>query len=186
LILYTSYSMLRLAFLAAIVSNAASVNSVSPLINRLLRVARKLENEENVDYLWLTDYSIKFESCHTEKEYDVNDGQGSIYTQKLVKFNVCSSDKCSSNCKGGRYLVQLEDFVGAYADQKEADEEYACEKVMEQCYCENDDGGDCENNCYINYGVEYCIKYDDDGESVDIRNYLECQEIDMEEDDVNE
>jgi len=170
-----------IALFAAYISIVSSVNSVSPPKRNLLRLVRNLEEDE--DYSWLIDYSLKFDSCHTHEEFVTNDGVGSIFKQKLVKFNICSSEECGSDCEGGRYLVQLEDFVQAYADQKEADEDYACEQVKDNCNCDYDDGDDCEDNCYSDAGLDYCIEGDDDAEQVDIRNYIECQEFVIEDEE---
>lgn len=164
--------MLRLVLIASIyITHVTSISSYSPLKKNLVSVARKLaeENEEqDADYSWLTDYSLKFSSCHTVSSlYDEEFGS---YTQQLVQFRICPSDECSWRCNGGKYLVPMEDFLQGYADQKQADEDYACEQVMENCECDDndeddvddgdDDGNNCEKNCYSDAGLDYCV--DDD------------------------
>ena len=152
------HNMLRLAAAVIAINNAILVTTLSPLQkNNFLRAARKLDDG---DYSWLIDNSIRFDSCHTEEQYVLNDGQGSVYIQKLVKFNMCSTKKCGSSCDGGKYLVQMEDFVEAYADQKEEDKKNACEQVKKNCECENDEE-DCEYNCFVNSGLDYCIEDED-------------------------
>ena len=158
--------MLRLALYIMCMGSFTLINSYSQLENNLLRVARKLDGneEQNEDYSWLIDYSLKFSSCHTATEY-IQDEEGVISMQKLVQFRICPSNECSWRCKGGRYLVQMEDFLLAYANQKEANKEYACEKVREQCVCDDDDGdggnNNCEADCFFYAGLDYCVEGDD-------------------------
>jgi len=173
---------LPVTLLAAYISSVASVNSVSLPKRNLLRMSRNLAEENEVDTSWLTYYSLKFESCHTESVYDADTGVGIIVARRLVKFNMCSSTECDSNCEGGKYIMPLGDFVLEYANQKEAD----CEQA--NCDCDEDDASDdCESNCYSAAGLDYCIVDDEEANQVDIRNYVECQEFDMgENDDDNE
>jgi len=172
---------LPVTLLAAYISSVASVNSVSLPKRNLLRMSRVLAEEEEADTSWLVNYSLKFESCHSHSEYGAEDGVGSIVSQNIVRFNMCSSAECGSNCRGGRYIMPLGDFVTEYANQKEAD----CEQL--NCDCDEDDSDDCESNCYSAAGLDYCIVDDEEAEQVDIRDYVECQEFDIgENDDDNE
>jgi len=174
--------MLRPALFSVLIGIAASINPAHHLKSSLLRKARSLEDGAD-DMSWLIDYSIKFDSCHSIKEYKVDeDGAGGIYLQKLVKFNICPKDECSWNCKGGRYIVQMEDFVETYAEYKQTEKEYNCQAALENCGCENDDdAGNCEKNCYSAASLD-CYEnngddQDDDYKTIDILDYIECQEL---------
>jgi len=190
--------MFRLAIIAAAIN---SVGSLSPLVHNLLRNARNLEQEEE-SYSWIVDYSLKYKSCHTITEYSVNgDGDGYLFKQRLIEFNLCPSNECGSTCEGGDYLAPMEDYVKAYYEQKTIDEERICEQVSENCECEdndeNDDEEDCERNCYYDAGADYCVEEEsgeeeegEEGEEkqeqFDIEDFLNCQELNMEEEEGEE
>lgn len=174
--------MLRLAVYISYISSLTPINSYSLFDKNLLRVARKLDEGQDGDYSWLIDYSLKFSSCHTVQEYS-NDADGAISTNKLVQFRICSSEQCSWQCVGGRYLVQMEDFLQAYVYQKQANENDACEQVREQCQCGDDDWDECEENCFSDAGLDYCVEGNNDDEAIDIDEFIECQKLDMEDED---
>lgn len=88
----------------------------------------------------------------------------------------------------------MEDFLVAYANRMEVEEKYSCQNVLDDCECGGDDGdengdNDCEYNCFVDAGLDHCVgdgDVNDDGSQVDIRDYAECQALDMEGDDDGE
>lgn len=151
----------------------------------LVNKARKLEDGEG-DYSWIVNYSIKFASCHTLTQFNGEEGGGgdedsSIQKQNIVKFKLCSSDSCGYGCKGGDYIVSMNEFVDAYTESRLNAQEMACETVRENCNCDYyDDEDACEKVCYEKAGLDYCIEEeegDDQQEVFDLQEYLECTEI---------
>lgn len=179
-------------------ASARQVNEIKADSNfgkKLISKARKLEQE--VDYTWVQNMNIKFVGCHhisqwnpeAEGEDDVR-----IETKRLALFRLCPASSCSSNAlKGcssgyGDYVVDMDEFLASYLENKEEVEDYNCEYAAEnKCNCEDgddrDDGFDaevCEKNCFANLGMDYCIEkkyYDADGneyEKFDANEYTEC------------
>jgi hypothetical protein len=154
---------------------------------RLLSNARRLEqnnnnNQNQEEAQWLAGYSIKYDSCasliQVREEGGGNDEEGLLYTQNLVKFVVCqgNSGKCNDCGKGiAQYVVNMGEFVEAYAEMKREQEEEACEMIREYCYCDNaNDDEACENQCYADAGMSECIQYEEQ-EEMDVNAMLECQ-----------
>lgn len=146
--------------------------------SQLLSKARRLENQER-DISWLPNYSIKFQKCHSLVQVAGEEGGGGeegglLYTQHLVEFSVCPSSSCEtgSGCSnGGKYIVNMREFVELYSQMKEEEREQACEAVRENCY--NDD----ENYCFAQQGMDYCIDDEDGGEEEDMERYMECEAL---------
>lgn len=71
-------------------------------------------------------------------------------------------------------------------------EEFACENYRENvCGCEDDDQKDdqfdrdeCEYDCYVNGGMDYCIQ-DENQEAVDLARYAACEQFEVQADDDN-
>jgi len=151
--------LLRIAALSALVVSSYG----SPLVRkvtsegavaRLLEEAEEDAEEEEVDYSWMSGYTVKYENCFADKG--------------VVSFRLCpADDKCESGCQnGGQYLVDFDFFLDAFTEAQLGAREYACEMVRENC--EYDD----EDECYQN-GYSYCM---DDDDQWDIQEYLECKE----------
>mmetsp|Transcript_38626 Transcript_38626/g.46598 ORF Transcript_38626/g.46598 Transcript_38626/m.46598 type:complete len:399 (-) Transcript_38626:99-1295(-) len=175
-----------------------AIKAGSKLLSKAKLVDSRQLNDAEVDYSWIADYSIKFSGCHSFYNFaseEGGDGGGgdddmaqNFYNQKMITFNLCNSNSCNSNNKktcsgGGQYIVGMDDFLNAYIEAKEEEKEYNCEVVKENCYC-NDDTDDevCEQQCYEDAGLDYCIEveYDDDRvEEFDVQEYLECKEMEM-------
>jgi len=69
------------------------------------------------------------------------------------------------------------DFIDAYTEMKMEEKERQCEYVRENCYCDNaNDDEVCENQCYAEKGMDYCIEYEGE-EEFEIQRYLECAEL---------
>jgi hypothetical protein len=143
---------------------------------------RNLENNKQ-DYSWVANYSIKYQSCASlvqigdgEGNKNNNDGGGTMYTQNLVKFSLCPTAEGCDACKTGeaQYVVNMADFIDAYTEAKMEEQEYACEIIRENCYCDNyNDDQVCENACYVTAEMESCIEIEG-GDEFEIQRYLEC------------
>jgi hypothetical protein len=161
----------------------------STIGKRLLSKARRLENNNNnndQEADWLAGYSIKYESCASliqVREEGGGDDEGILYNQNLVKFIICpgtgnGQGNCSDCGKGvAQYVVNMMEFVQAYTEMKQEEQEQACEMIAEYCYCDNaNDDEVCENQCYADAGMDGCIEYEGQ-EEFEIDRYLECQEM---------
>ena len=144
----------------------------SPLGSRILSAARRVENnnKNNQQSAWVINYSIRFENCAVSEEYyggyfggqngnnnNQNNNQNNnrqnyngMYQQRLVHFKLCPTDTCSAGTKaktcqnGAEYVIDMNSFVNAYVEAKMTAEQYECEKVRENCYCDNaNDDGTC-------------------------------------------
>jgi hypothetical protein len=144
----------------------------------VVTAARHLEQDRDVTFI--ANYQLKYLGCNSLPAIGQEGGEdGSmLYTQNLVRFALCpASDSCSVCKNGGEYVVNMMEFVDSYTEAKLEEQEYACEMVRENCYCDNaDDETNCETACYTTAGMEYCIDYEDeDGDNdFEIQRYLEC------------
>jgi len=170
------------AILSLVTSVSAKLTSLSPAGKKLLANARKLEGNEEFDFSWVTDYSIKFQGCHHVAQWN-EEANGEedvrVMTKRLVRFRLCPSDSCSdssaSGCSGGYgdYIVDLNTFAEPYLESKKEDEEQACENLRENCDCdEADDQDACEYDCYVAADMTYCM---DEGQ--DFAGFLECAQF---------
>jgi len=162
----------------ALAAPASALRAGSKIGAKLLQNARRLDGEANSD--WVANYSIKFSSCHTLVQVADEEGENGslIYNKNLVTFHLCPTDTCSSHQKDcGKYVVGMEVFVDAWTEAKLEAEEWACEYVRENCYCDNaNDDEVCENQCYADAGLDYCVEYEGQ-EAFEVQEYLECGEI---------
>lgn len=144
----------------------SDIPASSKLGNRILSAARQLDGNDN--FSWIAGYSLKFQRCATSDEYyggyfggegGGNDRQNfnGMYKQRLVHFKLCPSGSCSSCTNGADYVIDMNNFVEAYIQSKLDAQEYNCEMVRENCYCENaNDDEACEYQCYLDAGLDYC------------------------------
>ena len=196
-----------LASAAAKVTKVDNVKVDSPLGSQLLSKARKLENEDEIDFTWVADFSIKFQGCHHVSQWNEEaDGEEDvrIETKRLIRFRLCPSDTCSlSSAAGctsgyGDYIIDMETFLQTYFEAVEDYNEYRCEYTKEMvCNCEDDDqkGDDfdeemCEYDCYVNNGIaDICADrnpYAQEGEEEEqeefnLADYVECQQVNFDE-----
>ena len=198
------FRFLTLSALLAVGSTmATSIPASSRLGSRLLSTARRVNNnngDDAVDFTWVSDYSIRFDSCHTTLSFRAEGGGSAdgedvepTESMRLVHFKLCPTDSCSaSSCKNGAdYLVEMREFVEAYADFQLTQQEYNCEKVQDNCDCEDATDDDaCLSACYATAGLDYCEDNnngDNNGNNnaadFELDRYLECEAIAGGEDD---
>jgi len=184
----------RFRYLALFTLNVTGITNVSAgnelttkneFGRSILAAARRVEEEE-VDYSWMANYSLKFQGCHHIRTWNGDADEDSddvrIQTTRLVRFRLCPTNKCSqrsrSGCnKGyGDYIVDVYRYVSAYSQAQRRQDEYECESYLyKYCDCEDtDDKGEdfdqdmCEYQCYNKARKNSCIEnnpyYDDDGQ----------------------
>jgi hypothetical protein len=182
----------RFVSLAAMAASAAATSFIpgdmpansragSSLLSKATVEHRGLEGGDEGDTTWISGYSIKYTGCASLIQVAGGEGGGGggedgslLYTQHLVKFSLCPTGSCFSCSGGAQYVVNMNDFVDAYTEMKLDAQEYACEMVRENCYCDNANDDDvCEASCYTAAGLDDCIEYDGD-EEFEIQEYLEC------------
>jgi len=116
-----------------------------------------------------------------EQRYDY---QG-MYEQRLVHFQLCPTNSCRRCKNGADYVVDMNEFVDAAVEARLTAEEYNCERVRENCYCDNAYSEEqCLYQCYKNSGFDYCVeaeqqKQQDNG--FDLQEVLECSQMDFDE-----
>lgn len=171
----------------------------SKLGNRIMSKARKLEQEEEEeDFSWVVDYSIKFQGCHHVAQWnDEADGEEDvkIQTKRLVRFRLCPTASCTESNAGGcssgygDYIIDMNDYLEEYLEAVEEINRYNCEYLEAYtCACNDDDKQDdgfdedkCLYDCYVANGMEsICAEnnpYEDDEQEKDefeLNEYMEC------------
>lgn len=172
--------MMKLAFaLSAILGVVAGdINSNSIVGQHLLNTARQLNNnnQQNAEYAdpWLSGYSIKFQGCHTIKQWNYaadDESDVRVMSKSLVRFRMCPSDSCVANKAAGcttgygDYVVDMSDFMGSWWEASRQNIEYACyEYLQTSCSCNDDDqqADDfnrdyCEYDCFNSAAKPECI-----------------------------
>jgi len=196
--------------LAGDVTPQSSIAATSKMGEKVMSKARRLGNDDDdeVDYTWVANMSLKFQGCyHTQQWNDEADDEEDIKisTQRLVRFRLCPSDTCSmgsaAGCSSGYgdYIIGMDEYLEAYFEAVQQDQEYNCdyEKEYGDCLCE--DGGDdnfdeeiCEYDCYMSKGMEYCVDnnpYNDDEEEEEeeweLQEMAECRNYEFENNNNN-
>ena len=169
--------------LSILASAAAELTTSSSAGQHLLSHARNLEGNQEFDFSWVTNYSVKFQGCHHVAQWNENaddEEDVRIQTKRLVRFRLCPSGSCSSQkaagCSSGYgdYVVDMNTFMEAWAQADQQDHYYTCQEASYNCGCENSDDRDtCEYNCYSSKGLSYCIQ-DDQNEQFQLDKYLQC------------
>jgi len=167
-------------------ATAANIKVGSNFGRTLLQNARALDGND-VNYDFISDYSIKFQGCHHVSQWnadadDENDVR--ILTKRLVRFRLCPTSSCqndrSAGCttKFGDYVVDLNTFVAAYLDNAEDEKEEMCADTATECatLCNGGDDDDCMTTCYDNYGMSMCLEADDEDndDGLAVGDYAEC------------
>jgi len=130
---------------------APSITSNSNLGQKLLSSARRLDGNQEIDYSWVANYSLKFLGCHTTSQWnDDADGENGVKLANLnlVRFRLCPSNTCSSNnaygCMEGYgdYIIDMNTYLQTYldaADNNNAQQNNDWDlKAMVQCTQLND------------------------------------------------
>lgn len=167
-------------------ASAAKLTTKTKAGAKLLSKARRVNQNQEEDFAWMADYSLKFEGCHTihtafaEGEGGGNEeGASNFGAQRLAKFSLCSSDKSCGSCRaGGEYMVRLDEFAQAYLEADQEIKATKCNAVEENCNCNYYYGDDqaCLNKCYAEAGLDYCVEEEND---FDIAEYMECTEAEF-------
>ena len=106
-----------------------------------------------------------------------------MYQQKLVHFSLCPSDSCWRCKNGAEYVVTLSDFVDAALEAQMTAMEYNCERVRENCYCDNANSEEtCLYNCYKNAKFEECADSMYENE-FDVQEAVECVQLEVDDED---
>jgi len=186
------------------------VKADTKLGNSILSKARKLEqNDDEVDFSWVVDYSIKFQGCHHVSQWnDEADGEEDvrIQTKRLIRFRLCPTGSCTETNAGGcssgygDYIIDMAVYLDLYLEAVEELERYNCEYLEAYtCACNDDDQQDdgfdedkCLYDCYKANGVEdICADnnpYEDDEEEqeeFELKEYMECAQWEAPDNDNN-
>jgi len=185
------------AFLLALAHATTAQRDVkvnSSLGRLIMENARSLEGNQNQNYEFLENYSIKFQGCHHVSQWnadadDEDEDDVRIKTKRLVRFRLCLSNYCqndnTSGCtsKFGDYVVDLNTFVAAYMQDVQENQEELCADIADDCQnsCNNGADADCMMACYSGYNMEFCMQSDDDNnrDDIDVLDYAECAEYDL-------
>lgn len=107
-----------LVVVSMVVTAETSIRSSSRAGQILLQNAQRVLNNDNnnADYSYIAEYSIKFQGCHHVQQWNDNvdeDNDVRIMTKRLARFRLCPTDQCSndksSGCttKYGDYIVDV-------------------------------------------------------------------------------
>jgi len=166
----------------------ASLKTTSKLGKKLMTKARRLDEDQEVDYSWLPGYTFQFQKCYSWDAFG-RDEQGR--KESYVVFRACPQGACSASCRyGADYIVEMEEYVQAYIEAKQNYQEYNCQLVQENCACDDDqvDDNACLQDCYSAAGLTYCQNdEEDDGNNnqnnFDVDNFRDCAEFEFQNDD---
>jgi len=102
---------------------------------------------------------------------------------------MCPTDTCSgeqgTGCDSGYgdYVLDMSTYTEAYLEAKQEAQENACDQAKDNCACDGDDNDDeeaCENQCYSDAGMSYCVRDEDE---LEVRDYMECAQYEIPEAD---
>jgi hypothetical protein len=179
-----------------------SIKADSELGFKLLSQARRLENNGEIDFTWVSGFSIKFQGCHHVSQWNSdaqNDEDVRIETKRLIRFRLCPTDSCKKQNAGGcnsdygDYIIDMNTFLNTYYDAVDNYNTYRCEYTAAmECSCE-DDGTQaddfnrdyCLYDCYVEHGIaDSCVDrnpYEEGNgnrnEKFDLAEYAECKQI---------
>lgn len=116
---------------------------------------------------------------------NANNYQG-MYEQRLVHFQLCPSNSCRSCKNGADYVIGLNEYINAHMEAKLTAQEYNCEKVRENCYCDNAYSEEqCLYQCYKNAGLTSCVVNEEQQqqqeEEFNLQEALECTQLEFDE-----
>lgn len=173
----------------------------SPLGNKVMEHARRLDQNEEIDFTWVANYAIKFQGCHQISQWNEEaDGEEDvrIQTKRLVRFRLCPKDSCTTENAGGcnsgygEYILDMNIFLDAYLQARQEHNEYMCEMYAYK-NCQNNGGRRLdEDACLWDYlesiGEDpyMCVDknpYSDDeaeDEAFEFADYMACAEYKFE------
>jgi len=177
-----------LAVRSSTIRHGASISANSEMGMHILNNARRIEDANEQDFTWVSEYSLKYQGCHhvTQWNEEANEGEDvRLETKRLVRFRLCPTYSCSASSGGGcssgygDYIIDMNTFIEGYMENKEQVEKYQCEYTSQvMCDCENaDDRDSCEYNCFNDKNMEYCIdqEVDDNAqENLQVADYMMC------------
>jgi hypothetical protein len=109
--------LLIISSVVVITTAETSIRSSSRAGQLLLQNAQRVLNgNDNADYSYIAEYSIKFQGCHHVQQWNDNvdeENDVRIMTKRLARFRLCPTDQCSndksSGCttKYGDYIVDV-------------------------------------------------------------------------------
>mmetsp|Transcript_18861 Transcript_18861/g.34127 ORF Transcript_18861/g.34127 Transcript_18861/m.34127 type:complete len:390 (-) Transcript_18861:145-1314(-) len=132
------------------------IKADSPLGNKVMEHARRLDQNQEVDYTWVAGYSIKFQGCHQISQWNAEaDGEEDvkIQTKRLVRFRLCPEGSCSTENAGGcdsgygEYILDMNIFLEAWLQAEQEHFELLCEQYA-YTQCQNNDD---EDTCLWDY-----------------------------------
>jgi len=153
-----------------------------------IRIDRKLYYRDNNDYTYpydLSAFSVKYEKCQNVQSWsdelaDDEESSGTVFAIKeFVVFRLCPSDSCETcNANYGEYVLPADEYLLAATERTREDFENFCKICEETC----NNGGYCDE-CSAD-----CSTYDNLGNNgyVDASNYVQCQQIEMNNNDNGE
>lgn len=199
-----------LSLLSLVAAANGDISATSDLGQSLLSSARRLNNDNNeADFTWMTNYSLKFQGCHADTSLQAGDNDAYIQTVKMAHFRLCPTNSCQtwlgSGCSSGYgdYVVDLQTFAKSYVQSQRRTREYECQLYqLASCDCQESDDRDdtfnrdyCEYDCYANSKMyQDCVDrnpYEEEqgGERqkrFEPERYMECRELEWESDDDND
>lgn len=120
-----------LALVSTALASAAAAREISQVkaqskmgMDILSKARRVEEGNGEQDQTWIADMSIKFMGCHHISQWN-SEAEGEedvrIESKRLAKFRLCPTSSCSSGCKKGYgdYIVDMDDFLASYLQNKE-------------------------------------------------------------------
>mmetsp|Transcript_18837 Transcript_18837/g.39014 ORF Transcript_18837/g.39014 Transcript_18837/m.39014 type:complete len:455 (-) Transcript_18837:153-1517(-) len=119
-------------------------------------------------------------------QYQMNANEDGLMPNNMVRFTLCEESRCGGSCSG-EYVIDMESFVEAYTEWKMDHDYFWCERIRENCACNNGNSWyECYSDCFSYKGLSYdecrsaMNNYDGDGQNVfDIQQYLECSGIEF-------
>lgn len=175
-------------------------------ISRILQKAtpiRRLADDDAEDEVDLSAYSIKFEQCSLVKQWTAEDAENGnnnnaegevddiLQLNRFAVFRLCPT-KYYSSCSSdyGEYLLDLESYLLSTTEYFMEQQEEMCEMCNNYCY--NDDAAQMDDaeaaiaaTVDCDTCMEECEKIENMEENgyVDASNYIECQQLEQENDD---
>ena len=198
-----STAILLTAYAGIMETSGSEISSKSRMGTKLLKSARRLDqnqgDDDNIDYSWMGDFSLKFIGCHHVAQWNAevdDENEVRIASQRFVRFQLCPTDSCHARkrfgCTGahGDYVVDMDTFVQVHLQNEQEIKQENCELQMQSCGCneerklEENGGDDCLSNCYYDAGMGYCMN-DEENENNFLQQYAVCNEYDNGQGDNN-